>query len=75
MGDSMGVLLFTPVLLTIKEWHLEHWDRKRIAELGVVIFGVALTSVASLTDFFGFSHGTKIATAEAFFYFIFVSVI
>jgi len=75
LGDSMGVLLIAPAILTSTKWFQNPWAQVNRTELFFFFLSLSLACITFFTDFFGYTHGSKISADEAFYYFIFIFVI
>ena len=71
IGDSMGVLLVAPLLLTAKSWRETTWTPAGGLELAVLLALLLVFSSATLTDFFGSIHEFKLGVDQYYYYLLF----
>jgi|GEM_PF-2385105 len=71
IGDSMGVLLVAPLLLTVKGWRATKWTAECGLELTLLFALLFIFSSATLTDFFGSIHEFKLGVDQYYYYLLF----
>jgi len=71
IGDSMGVLLVAPLLLTLQDWKRTSWTKERAVEGVSFVFVLLIGCLATLTDFLGASHGSILTADQLYFYLLF----
>lgn len=71
IGDSMGVLLVAPLLLTLKDWATNKWTPGARLELTLLFVTLSIVSSATLTDFFGSIHQFQLGVDQYYYYLLF----